>query len=82
MTLQEMFKYAMKSNGWTDDAWGSLRFTNKNSELFRLKFQKISVRFEIRRKIGNKNEWLKIWSGYFKNLTVDVLDKIDSRINR
>jgi len=76
------FKNIMISDGWSEDRWSHLKFSNASGKLFRIKNQKISIRFEICGKMGGKNEWFKIWSGYKKNLSEDIVDKIKDRIDR
>ena len=56
-------KETLTNIGWEEDRWGNFKSTI-NKSLYRVKFQKTSIRFEVRVAGG----WLNKVSDYFKNI--------------
>ena len=58
--------------GYQKDRFGHYQksFVDKHGEIkiYRLKISKILVRKEVKAKIGDKNEWIRLASGYLKDL--------------
>ncbi len=65
MTRDEFIRWA-KSRGWTEDKWGHLRKTKEDRE-YRFKLSRIAARYEVKTK--GYGGWVRISSGYFKDLT-------------
>lgn len=78
MTRQQFLDWA-KSKGWEEDKFGHLHktlMTATGMRSFRFKVSSISVRYEIQvHHPGGeywpaKNEWMRLRSGYFKDLRI------------
>jgi hypothetical protein len=74
MTKQELINWGLR-HGYAHDKYGHMQKTEGESQT-RLKLQEISVRFEIRYKIGGSNEWMKRKGGYYSKLTVNDKDQL------
>ena len=80
MTVAE-FKTWAKSRGWVEDKWGNMQKTIGDHE-YRFKISSTSVRDEVkvRHPAGKyssaKSEWVRISSGYFKDLHFTAEDKL------
>ena len=70
MTKDELIAWA-KSNGWTEDRFGHLQKANGTSR-YRLKLSSIAARSEIKTSYG----WVRLRSGYYKNLTITADGKL------
>jgi hypothetical protein len=73
MLTKDELKTWLISRGFTEDKFGHFQ---KHSPLqinviYRYKIQDISVRFEKQIEVCGKHEWLKIKSGYLKNLSIN-----------
>lgn len=68
-----LYKELFKVKGWDEDRWGNLKLND-----FRLKFQKISLRFE--HKVGKR--WFKITSQYYTRIDTDFINRIDDRVKK
>lgn len=77
MTSQEFVRWAL-NHGWSHpDKHGHLHKSVPYAKIsgvchYRLKLSKISVRREL--KVGRG--WIRIRSGYYKNLTVNAKDQL------
>lgn len=73
MTKQQ-FIYWAKSKGWKEDKFGHLR-TEKGEHRFKL--SSIAVRYERQVTFSDgKHEWVRIMSGYYKDLSINSEDKL------
>ena len=70
MTKDELIAWA-RANGWTEDRFGHLQKTNGASR-YRLKLSSIAARYEVKTSAG----WLRLRSGYYKNLTITADGKL------
>lgn len=75
MKKQELIDWAV-SRGFEKDKFGHMQKTRSDGKVLRLKIQPTSVQYEIKSKIGNHNEWLRLFSGYYKNLTISENGKL------
>jgi hypothetical protein len=69
MTKEKLIEWII-SKGFTPDKYGHYQKENLLA-VYRFKIQDISVRYEKRIEVCGKNEWIKISSGYLKNLTIN-----------
>lgn len=53
------------------DSYGNYKGTDVKGNVIRYKLQKNSVRYEKQLKFSDKNEWMKVWSEYYKNLEIN-----------
>ena len=80
MIKQEFVNWA-KSKGWEEDKFGHLHKT-VGMRVYRFKVSTISVRYEIQvnHPAGDyspaKNEWIRLRSGYLKNLCINEDGKL------
>jgi len=83
LTKEDVRAWAFR-HGYSEDRWGHLiKRDLARDKLFRLKIQPTSVRLEVR-VIHNKtdygykppNEWVRILSGYYKDIYITSEDKI------
>ena len=81
MTKEEFINWA-KSKGWTKDKFGHLQKTINDKE-YRFKIGSISVRYEGKlnykssgKEIGQYSTWIRIRSGYFKDLSINSESKL------
>jgi hypothetical protein len=73
MTKQEFINWA-KSKGWKEDKFGHLR-TQKGKHRF--KISSIAARYEKQITFSDgKHEWLRIMSGYYKDLSINSDGKL------
>lgn len=70
ITREELIAWACR-NGWTLDRWNHLQKTN-NGTTYRLKLSRIAARYELKSSSG----WVRIRSGYYKNLTITDADEL------
>jgi len=73
LTKQQVIDWA-KRHDYESDSYGHLQKT-KGDDKYRLKLQATSVRLEKRLDL-KPAEWLRIRSGYYKNLSITEEDKI------
>ena len=84
MTKQEFINWA-KTKGWIEDKYGNFQnsqATTKELTHYRFKVSNISVRYEVRvhhpagSYSSDQNEWVRIKSGYFKDLSITDYGKL------
>ena len=66
ITKQQLIDWA-KSKGWEEDNFGHLQ-KQANGKQYRFKLSSIAVRYET--KVKSIGEWIRLQSGYFKDLTI------------
>lgn len=66
---EDLIKWALE-HGYTQDKFGHYQKT-KNDITVRLKLSKIAVRYEKKAHIVDHNEWIRIQSGYYKDLSIN-----------
>jgi hypothetical protein len=64
ITREELIAWARR-NGWRLDRWGHLQKEFSNGK-YRLKLSRIAARQEI----STPHGWVRIASGYYKNLSI------------
>lgn len=69
MTTRFELVTELRASTWKEDRYGHFVVTH-NDKKYRLKIQAMSVRFEKQALIAGKNEWLRVISDYYKNITV------------
>lgn len=80
MNVTELTQW-LESKGYNRDIYGHYQKEDSNGKVYRFKLQDNSVRHEVKITIPGseyskpKNEWLRIRSGYYKNLSL-VNDKL------
>ena len=74
MTKQELENW-LTSKGYSRDKFGHYQKTVGISTV-RYKMQANSVRYESQARIVDHNEWLRIASGYYKNLFITPEGKL------
>ena len=75
LTPKENFILLLESKAdLTEDKWGN--FKTESGDI-RYKIGKTSVRLERKVKMYDGFEWVKIWSAYYKDITVKENGKID-----
>lgn len=74
MKHADFIKILNGSKRWKVNSYGHYHLKVNESE-YRMKIQDNSVRFEKKVLIVDKNEWRKIASDYYKNITVDLENK-------
>lgn len=75
MTKQQFVSWA-KARGWREDKWGHLQKIINNKQ-YRFKVSKTSIRYEVRlRYEAGGSDWLRIRSGYLRNLSLDSEGKL------
>jgi hypothetical protein len=71
MTKDELIQWLI-SKGYHVDKFGHYqKVSEQTGKNYRYKIQDISVRYEVQSKICGKNEWCRIMSGYFKDLSIN-----------
>lgn len=74
LSPREKFWNAAVALGWTPDKYGHLQAQQPVADrtpphrTYRLKFAKTTVRLEVLRKIGKKNEWLRMTGRDFRHI--------------
>lgn len=74
MKRQELENWLI-GKGYTKDIFGHYQRTIGN-ETVRFKMQATSVRYERGAKIVDHSEWLRLASGYYKDLNITEDDKL------
>lgn len=80
MTKEQLEQWAER-HGFQKDKWGYYQKSADGKE-YRLKLSSIAVRYEVKiHHDGDKysppsNEWVRLQSGYFKDLTITPDDKL------
>ncbi len=80
MTKTELTQW-LESKGFKQDSYGHYQKTDPSGKVYRFKIQDTSVRYEAQIRLDGtqyskpKNEWLRIRSNYYKNLSL-VNDKL------
>ena len=75
MTKQELGNWLI-SKGYIKDQFGHYQKILSSGEVVRCKMQDNSVRYEHRALIFDHNKWLRIKSGYYKNLSITPEGKL------
>jgi hypothetical protein len=68
--IQETKEF-FKSNGWNEDPYGNFKKSFKNNKLYRIKFNKTSLRYEAQVDTVPNKSWVRIRSAYYKDLYFD-----------
>ena len=81
---KEEIKAHLKAEGWIEDRWGHMKKTIQKKDgtdiLMRYKFQKHSLRCEVRGELSKR--WINVCSGYFKYCYLDAKGKLKiSKVN-
>ena len=78
MTKDELVAWA-KAHSWNEDRYGHFQRTTcmpegcpREVRTYRLKLSKIAVRYEVKTSSG----WVRLRSGYYKNLTITADGKL------
>ena len=78
MTKDELIAWA-KANGWREDRYGHLQRTTcmpegcpREVKTHRIKLSSIAARYEIK----TSSSWLRLRSGYYKNLSISADGKL------
>ena len=75
MTKQQFIDWA-KSKGWKQDKFGHLQ-KETNEIYYRFKLSNIAVRYEKQITFSDgKHEWIRITSGYYKDLSINSEGKL------
>lgn len=79
MTKQDLENWLV-SRGYSKDKYGNYQ-KNKDGKVYRYKLQATSVRYEVQITLTDwndkpKHEWLRIKSGYYKNLSLNPETKL------
>jgi hypothetical protein len=70
MTKQELITW-LESKGYTKDSYGHYQKTTPDGRAYRYKIQASSARYERQATILGKHEWIRIVSGYYKDLSIN-----------
>ena len=72
ITRDQLIEWA-KANGWELDRFGHLqKVEHEGLRHYQLKLSRIAVRYEIKSHAG----WVRVRSGYLKNLTITADGKL------
>lgn len=63
-------------HGYTKDKFGHYQKQFTNGDVIRMKLSNTSVRRERKAKIIDHNEWIRLSSSYYKNLSLTPDDKL------
>ena len=74
MTKQELENWLI-NKGYSKDKFGHYQKTIGETTV-RYKMQAFSVRYERQARIVAHNEWLRLASGYYKNLSITLEGKL------
>ena len=74
MTRQKLENW-LTNRGYVKDQFGHYHKT-LNGKNYRFKMQDNSTRYERQVRIVDNNKWLRIKSGYYKNLSITSEDKL------
>ncbi len=80
LTKEQLINWAL-SRGWSQDNFGHLQ-KSANGKNYRLKLSNVAVRYEVRvhheatEYSKAENEWARLQSGYFKDLSIDDENKL------
>ena len=75
MTKQQFIDWT-KSKGWTEDKYGHLQ-KQIDSDTMRFKLSSTAVRLERQITMSDgKHEWIRIMSGYYKDLSINPEGKL------
>ena len=66
----------LEDKGYAKDKFGHYQKTSDKGIVVRFKMQANSVRYERQAKIIDHNEWIKLASGYYKNLSITPEGKL------
>ena len=83
MTKDELVAWA-KAHGWREDRYGHLQRTScmpegcpREVRTYRLELSNITARYEVKTAHG----WLRLRSGYYKNLAINADGKLAGMTN-
>lgn len=79
MTKDELITWA-RDHGWKPDRYGHLQKVEHGNGVqrqYRLKLSRIAARFETKTQYG----WVRLRSGYYKNLTITADGKLAGMTN-
>jgi hypothetical protein len=69
LTRDDIIKWAIE-HGYTSDKFGHYQRTAKDRTI-RLKLSNIAMRYEVKSYIVDHNEWIRLQSGYYKDLNIN-----------
>lgn len=75
MTKQELEQWLIRHN-FKLDKFGHYQKQNSNGDTIRIKLSSVSARYEKKARICDHNEWIRMQSGYFKDLSLSPEDKL------
>ena len=75
MNKQDFINWVI-SKGYKKDTYGHYQNTSVKGTVTRFKIQANSARYERKAQIVDHNEWLRIASGYYKNLSITPEGKL------
>lgn len=75
MRIMGQLLEVLVKNGWSPDRWGHYK-KEIEGRVYRYRFNKTCIRLESQLDLGDRKEWRKIRSGYYKDLSV-----IDGKIH-
>ncbi len=75
MITKETLEQWLVKHGFTRDKFGHYQ-KEINGHIYRYKLSSIAARYEKQAHIVDHNEWLRILSGYYKDLSITADDKL------
>ena len=76
MLTKELLGNWLFDKGYKRDKFGHYQKTSGAGTVTRFKMQPNSVRYEKQCEIGGHNEWIRLASGYYKNLSITEEGKL------
>lgn len=76
MLTKDLLGNWLSDKGYSRDKFGHYQKTSDKGTVTRFKMQANSVRYEKQVKIVDHNEWMKLASGYYKNLSITPEGKL------
>jgi len=74
LTKEQLISWALRHN-YREDRYGHL-CKEQDGKIYRLKLSSIAARHEIKIQLTNGSEWVRLRSGYFKDLSILPDDKL------
>ena len=71
ITKSQLEQWALR-HGFCLDNYGHYQKVTTEGKIYRLSFNKLAVRYEVK----IQNEWVRISSGYYKNISISSDDKL------